>query len=117
MNPDLPERALHLAKVAGAALVIAKLDRLSRNGGEQNAEQDEPRATRMIGKTTSAFRATGPFWSEPRVSRIDQGPAPVRRNAPSAIPVGTLPPPGCWEWAGSDTRPACGTSARTHRCR
>ena len=32
-NPDRPElaKALHLAKVTGAALVIAKLDRLSRN--------------------------------------------------------------------------------------
>jgi DNA invertase Pin-like site-specific DNA recombinase len=32
-NPDQPElgRALHLAKVTGATLVIAKLDRLSRN--------------------------------------------------------------------------------------
>jgi DNA invertase Pin-like site-specific DNA recombinase len=32
-NPDLPEfaKALHLAKVTGATLVIAKLDRLSRN--------------------------------------------------------------------------------------
>ena len=32
-NPDRPElgKALHLAKVTGATLVIAKLDRLSRN--------------------------------------------------------------------------------------
>lgn len=32
-NPDRPElgRALHLSKVTGATLVIAKLDRLSRN--------------------------------------------------------------------------------------
>jgi len=32
-NPDRPElnQALHLAKVTGATLVIAKLDRLSRN--------------------------------------------------------------------------------------
>ena len=39
-NPDRPElqKALHLAKVTGATLVIAKLDRLSRNAARQRRE-------------------------------------------------------------------------------
>ena len=37
-NPDRPElgKALHLAKITGATVVIAKLDRLSRNAARRN---------------------------------------------------------------------------------
>ena len=57
-NPDRPERqqALHVAKVTGATLAIAKLDRLSRNAaflltlrdsGVRFAAVDRPKANNL----------------------------------------------------------------------
>ena len=95
-NPDRPElqRALHLAKVTGATLVIAKLDRLSRNAaflltlrdsGVRFLAVDMPEANDL---TVSIM---GPVAQAEReaISRRtkEDGAAALRRAGKSGVPL------------------------------
>ena len=118
-NPDRPElqQALHLAKVTGATLVIAKLDRLSRNAaflltlrdsGVRFAAVDLPEAndltvgimalvaqaereaiSRRTKEALAVARSRGTPMAPPRSGGLGRA---VRRSAPRsrATPSGTL---------------------------
>ena len=122
-NPDRPElgKALHLAKVTGATLVIAKLDRLSRNAaflltlataGCRFAAVDLPEANDL----TVGIMALVAQQEREAISQADQGGAgggqeprrearqPQRRGGAQAGRQGRCAAPGGHR---AQRRPAC----------